>query len=641
MSQPSPSVRRCSSLLPVLSAALLLALGAACPLRAQILYVRFVGSGTQQVGQLRQVNADGTGDAALPVPFADVLGPVTSQDGTQFALSAVDPERPSQLSRNVFTVNRATLATQNATNFLDFVDPKTLMYTYVYAFYKAFSPDGTKVAVNSIYRSGGGGASETGTPVLQIFPSDGSSGSLALVHADPFLDGTHHGGEGVDWSPVNEDLIVAPVKWDAPFISGGGVGEATALFTAEPITGAGNSRQLTFPRADQITTINEVALWGEHDYQPRFSPDGTKVAYVRSFQEISSLRIFPDPFIESLRIARVDGTSDVQILAFLAGYYVTSLDWSPDGTQIIFDIGPQVFSNGYPLASAVPDTDSVWIVDSDGTNLHQLLAAPAGQVAWQPAPPPPNLANISTRLSVGTGDNVLIGGFIITGTGDKNVIVRALGPSLSAQNVPGALVDPVLELHDNTGATIATNDNWKDTQETEIEATTIPPTDEHESAIVRRLTPGNYTAIVRGKNNGTGVGLVEAYGLDGTAKVANISTRGLVQTGDNVMIGGFIILNTGVPANILVRAIGPSLSGVANAMSDPTLELHDVNGALVASNDNWQDTQKSEIEATTIPPTDSRESAIFASLASGNYTAIVRGQNNSTGVALVEAYNIQ
>jgi len=281
------------------------------------------------------------------------------------------------------------------------------------------------------------------------------------------------------------------------------------------------------------------------------------------------------------------------------------------------------------------------VVNADGSNPHQFLTAPSAQAAWQPAPPKPNLANISTRLSVGTGDNVLIGGFIITGTGDKNVIVRALGPSLGAQNVAGALVDPVLELHDHTGAIIAMNDNWKDSQQAEIEATTIPPTDDHESAIVRRLTPGDYTAIVRGKNNGTGVGLVEAYGLDGTAKAANISTRGLVQTGDNVMIGGFIILNTGIPTSILVRAIGPSLTGLANAMTDPTLELRDLNGTLIDSNDNWQETQRSEIEATAIPPTDNRESAILATLPSGNYTAIVRGKNNSTGVALVEAYNIQ
>ncbi len=610
--------------------------------QAQILYVKPVGTGAQQVGQLRQINADGTGDTAVNVPFPDVIGPVASPDGVQFAVSAVDPARPNQLSRNVFTVNRGTGEFHNASNFVDNLNGDNT-YTYVYAFYKAFSPDGTKVAVNSYYRSGGGGASETGTPVLQIFPSDGSAGSLALVHADPFLDGTHHGGEGVDWSPVNADLLVAPIKWDAPLISGGGVGEATAIFTAEPVTGAGAAHQLTFPRADSTSNIGtgEVLLWGEHDYQPKFSPDGTRVAYVRSFQSVSNLRIIPDPFVESLRIVRLDGTSDVAILNFQPGFYVTSVAWSPDGTQLIFDIGPQAFSNSYPLAYAVPDTNSVYVVNGDGSGLRQFLAPPAGQVSWEIAPPAPNLANISTRLNVGTADNVLIGGFIITGTGDKNVLVRAIGPSLGDAGIAGALVDPVLELHDGSGALIQTNDNWQDTQKSEIEATTIPPTNAKESALVKRLTPGSYTAIVHGKGNGTGVGLVEAYGLDGTAKLANISTRGLVQTGDNVMIGGFIIFNTGVPTDVLVRAIGPSLTGVANALADPVLELHDGNGTLVASNDNWKDTQKSEIEATTIPPTNDKEAAMVQTLNAGNYTAIVTGKNNTTGVALVEAYNLQ
>jgi len=624
-----------------------LALAAICGLPAfapaQILYVRPVGTGSQQVGQLRQINADGTGDAAVAVPFADVLGPVVARDGTQFAVSAVDPARPNQVSRNVFTVNRATGAIQNASNFIDSVDPDGGPYTYVYAFYKAFSPDGTLVAINSIYRSGGGGASETGTPILQIFPSDGQSGSLALVHADPFLDGTHHGGEGIDWSPVNQDLIVAPIKWDAPLISGGGVGEATALFLAEPVTGAGNVRQLTFPRADATSNIGtgEVLLWAEHDYQPKFSPNGTGVAYVRSFQQISSLRGVPDPYVESLRIASTDGTSDNLVLTFQSGLYITSVDWSPDGTQLVFDIGPQAFNNGFPLSYAVPDTDSVYVVNNNGTGLRQFLAVPSEQPAWAAPPPPPNLGNISTRLNVGTGDNALIGGFIITGAGDKNVIIRGIGPSLGSAGVSGALGDPTLELHDGTGAIIASNDNWQDSQMSEIEATGVPPTDPNESAIVRRLTPGPYTAIVRGKNDTTGVGLVEAYGLDGTAKLVNISTRGFVQSGDNVMIGGFIVLNTGVPTSVIVRAIGPSLTGVPNALTDPTLELHDSNGGLVASNDNWKDTQQTEIIATTVPPTNDKESAIVQTLSTGPYTAIVRGKNDGTGVALVEAYNLQ
>jgi hypothetical protein len=243
-----------------------------------------------------------------------------------------------------------------------------------------------------------------------------------------------------------------------------------------------------------------------------------------------------------------------------------------------------------------------------------------------------------------TGDNVLIGGFIVTGTDAKTVIVRGIGPSLTSQGVPDALQDPSLELHDGSGATIALNDNWKDSQEAEIQATGIPPSNDLESAIVATLPANNsgYTAILRGTNDTTGVGLVEVYDLSQSAnsRLANISTRGFVDTGDNVMIGGFIL---GGDTKIIVRAIGPSLTslGVASALEDPTLELHDQNGATIASNDNWKDMQQSEIEATTIPPTDDRESAIVASLSPGNYTAIVRGKSSTTGVALVEVYNIQ
>jgi hypothetical protein len=248
-------------------------------------------------------------------------------------------------------------------------------------------------------------------------------------------------------------------------------------------------------------------------------------------------------------------------------------------------------------------------------------------------------------MRVETGDNVLIGGFIITGTDDKKVIVRAIGPSLP---VADALADPFLELHDGTGNLIAQNDDWKDTQQVEIEATTIPPTNDLESAIVATLLANSsaYTAIVRGVNGGTGVGLVEVYDLDRTvdSKLANISTRGFVQTGDNVMIGGLILLGQD-PLKVIVRAIGPSLAGagVANALADPTLELHDGNGTLIAFNDNWKDSQQAEIEATTIPPTNDLESAIVATLPANGapYTAIVRGKNDTTGVALVEVYALQ
>jgi hypothetical protein len=282
----------------------------------------------------------------------------------------------------------------------------------------------------------------------------------------------------------------------------------------------------------------------------------------------------------------------------------------------------------------------------EGINLdvigYDRVPAPAGQ-----------LLNISTRMEVLRGDQVLIGGFIVTGSDPKKVIVRGMGPSLS---VNGPLADPTLELHQGS-ATLATNDNWKvndqtgQSQEADIRATTIPPSNDLESALVATLSPGAYTAVLAGKNGGTGVGLVEVYDLAQAAnsKLANISSRGFVDTGDNVMIGGFIVGGpSGGGARVLVRALGPSLtnSGVAGALGDPTLELHEGNGATIATNDNWKlrpdgTSQQSEIEATTIAPTNDLESALVRVLPPGNYTAVVRGTNNSTGIGLVEAYNLQ
>jgi hypothetical protein len=281
------------------------------------------------------------------------------------------------------------------------------------------------------------------------------------------------------------------------------------------------------------------------------------------------------------------------------------------------------------------------ITVSSGTPTPAPTTTPTFTPTPTPSGTPSVVGNISTRLRVETGDNVLIGGFIVTGTQPKRVIVRAIGPSLSSF-FPGALADPVLELRDSSGVLIRSNDNWRSDQEAEIMATTIPPSNDLEAAIVATL-PANssaYTAIVRGVNNGIGIGVVEAYDLDRTvdSKLANISTRGFVQTGDNVLIGGLIVLGQN-PLRVIVRAIGPSLP-VQGALADPTLELHDGSGTLLASNDNWRSDQEAEIIATTIPPTNNLESAIVRNLAPGNYTAIVRGVNSTTGVALVEAYGL-
>ena len=250
-----------------------------------------------------------------------------------------------------------------------------------------------------------------------------------------------------------------------------------------------------------------------------------------------------------------------------------------------------------------------------------------------PNPPAPKALNIATRMRVETGDNVLIAGFIISGSEPKKVLVRGIGPSLP---VGDALADPTLDLDAGTFF----NDDWRSDQEAEIAATTIPPSSNVESAIVATLDPGAHTAVLRGFQNETGVGLVEVYDLEtgSPVQLANISTRGQVQTGDNVMIGGFIISGD-YPAKVLLRAIGPSLP-VEGALQDPMLELVDSNGATI-KNDNWRETQKAEILATTVPPTNNKESAIVATLVPGAYTAVVRGKDDTVGVALVEGYNLQ
>ena len=205
----------------------------------------------------------------------------------------------------------------------------------------------------------------------------------------------------------------------------------------------------------------------------------------------------------------------------------------------------------------------------------------------------------------------------------------------------GSLQDPRIELHDGTGALLDTNDNWQDSPDAaEIIASSVAPSDPREATILANLAPGSYTVIVSGVNNTTGIGLVESYALDSSAThAANISTRGHVGSGDEALIGGFIVGGT-TSKNIIVRALGPSLGGVG-VLADPLVELHDSDGQLIAMNDNWNTgAQQSEIIATGIPPHDSRESALIAVLAPGNYTAVVRGADGDEGRGLVEIYDL-
>jgi hypothetical protein len=262
------------------------------------------------------------------------------------------------------------------------------------------------------------------------------------------------------------------------------------------------------------------------------------------------------------------------------------------------------------------------------------------------ATPPYTLLNSATRMRVETGDNVLIGGFIIRG-GSKKVILRAIGPSLAQAGIATPLQNPTLELHGGDGGLITTNDDWMSSaQKQEIIDSGIPPSDNRESAIVATLPEGNYTAVVAGAGGTSGVALVEVYDLDraSAGRLRNLATRGNIKTGEDVMIGGFIVGGT-LDTRIVVRAIGPSLSSttppVAGALADPFLELRDAQGNLLESNDDWGDSpHKQALIDSTLAPSNSKESATLLSLAPANYTAVVRGVNNTTGIGLVEIYDL-
>lgn len=317
-------------------------------------------------------------------------------------------------------------------------------------------------------------------------------------------------------------------------------------------------------------------------------------------------------------------------------------EFSPNATKTTFATGLNspfglAFDlNGVLFASEFGGQDIVKFPNGVKTAFANSTAA--GGLAFEPGVG--FLGNISTRALVQTGDNVLIGGFIINGSAPKQVLVRAIGPSLAAQSVPSPLMDPVLSLHDGTGQ-IASNDDWQSDPNANSIPTQLRPTDTRESAILITLQPGSYTAIISGKNGTTGVALAEIYDVDtsSASQLANISTRGRVQTGDFVMIGGFVTSGT-ANSRVLVTAKGPSLAqfGLSNVLADPLLRVFNSNGTVIASNDNWKDSQQSDIQATSHEPSNDLESAALLDLVPGSYTAIVTGKNGGTGLGQVEVF---
>jgi hypothetical protein len=389
-------------------------------------------------------------------------------------------------------------------------------------------------------------------------------------------------------------------------------------------------------------------------------PDGNSIYLVLgTFDGFGSRAVH-----QALCLAANDLTVTKGTLSF-HGTATNSITISADGTRALI---PVELGNGGELTTGlvnVFDTENFQLIksvvlgtrnsvfvgdvvsDRTGSSLFvatdlnpKLRVYPMPFLPPPPVTPPNSLLNISTRMLAQNGDNVLIGGFVVTGSDSKQVVLRAIGPSLP---FPGKLGDPVLELHGPNGAVIAENDNWN-SHRAEILAAGIPPDDEYEAAILATLPAGAYTAILRGVAGSSGIAVFEAYDLNGSAnsRLANISTRGKVETGDNVMIGGWII-GGGLSTNIAVRAIGPSLAngGVDGALADPTLGVYNGSGVLVAQNDDWRTYQEQALIVAGLAPQDDRESAILVSVMPGNYTAIVRGKDDRTGVALVEVYNLQ
>jgi Tol biopolymer transport system component len=523
--------------------------------------------------------------------------------------------------------------------------------------FAVWSPDGTKMAFSSdrdgnheIYVMNANGSNPvrlTNNPAVDVDPSWSPDSAKLTFYSD--RDGNQ------EIYIINADgsnqirLTNTPQsEFDATWSPDGG----TIAFTSD----RDGNREIYAMNADGSNQTNLTNRPEGTDSNPAWSPDGTRIAF-------SSGRSGSGIFVMNR-----DGTNVIRLTVSPPGNVIDGGSaWSPDGTKIAFHR-----TLGGPGGNA-----EIFVMNADGsnqTNITNNLAldirpdwqrvalpptptptatpgatpgpTPSATPTVTPTPTPAAQAiNLSTRMRVQTGDNVGIGGFIIMGTAPKHVLLRAIGPSITS--VAGVLADPVLELHGPGAFTTIINDNWRDdpVQEAAIIATGIPPTNNLESAIDATLNPGAYTGVVMGNNNTSGVALVEVYDLSQAvpAKLANISTRAFVDTGNNIVIAGFILGGNKGNDRIVARGIGPSLTGfgVSNALANPILELRDSNGAPLRFNDNWQDdpAQAAEIAAAVLAPANNLEAGIAATLPPGLYTTLLAGLNDGIGVGLVEIYD--
>ena len=477
-----------------------------------------------------------------------------------------------------------------------------------------------------------------GSATITVVRDGGTAGSVTVDYATSDGSAT----AGADYTAASGTLTFAQ-------------GEASKTFTV-PILDDGNAEtdetvNLTLTNATGGATLGTVptAVLTIIDNDTASSGPGTLQFSAASYSEAE------DAGNATITVTRTGGSTGSVSVSYSTsdGSANANSDYTAVSGTLTFADGEVTKTFQVPLVddpSAEPDETVTLTLSSatGGATLGTPSTATLTIIDTDRSGPPALLLNISTRLRVQAGEKVGIAGFIVTGSGDKRIIVRGIGPSMTSngQPVAGRLQDPVIELFDGNGVLMTRNDNWKDSPErAEIESSGLAPQHDAEAAIARTIQPGAYTAVVSGKDQSEGIGLVEAYDRDqgGNSEMANISTRGFVETGDNVLIGGFIAGARSGATNVVVRAIGPSLTGkgVTGALQDPTVEVVDSNGRVVRSSDDWKTSgDQAEVSARGLAPQDDRESAAFATVAPGHYTAIVRGKTETTGVGLVEIYNV-
>jgi uncharacterized delta-60 repeat protein len=469
-----------------------------------------------------------------------------------------------------------------------------------------------------------------GSVDLTFDPGSGPNGDVNAIVIQPngaiIIGGTFIGYDGFNRGGIAR--VMASGALDFSFDSGVGTGGnvfALALQHNGQIVLGGRFVQYAGINRTFIARVSSSGLL-DQGYNP--IPDD----WVQSLAVEPDDRILVGGFFTSIngvgrsRIARLNTNGSVDA-TFDPGFgFLGSL--TNDATQVR-SLALQQF--GRVLAGGI-------FTNYDNSLRNNIVRIFDGSTSFQ---------NLSARAHVFTGQQILIDGFIIEGSESKKVLIRGLGPSLAGFGIPDFLANPTLSLFDHTSTLIAANDNWKSTQQAQIHATGLAPSNDFEAAILATLSPGAYTAFLQGKGGTAGIGLAEIYDVDSgvNAQVTNVSARGFVGSGNDVLIGGIIIGGgpTGSVQRVLIRALGPSLSsaGVTSPLANPILSLRDTNGNVIANNDNWQDSQQADIAATEKAPPNMKESAILALLAPGSYTAVVTGKNGATGVGLIEFYSLR